>query len=242
MLGLRYYLGEKEDNSSMTGNNSLRLFIDSADIKEWQNYLGSGLFYGVTTNPKLLAKTGREFSVDQLAFLAGNAFELGAQEIHLQVWGRAAGKMLETGRQLSSIDPRVLVKVPATPAGISCASALIKEGSRVTLTALHSASQVLIAHALGACYAAPYLGRMTDSGLDGLEEVITMERILSRLESPVRLLVASIREVGDLAALAAEGLNTFTLLPSLIEQLLSNKLTELAAASFEQAAGLPPGS
>jgi transaldolase len=226
----------------MTDNNSLRLFIDSADIKDWQYYLPSGLFYGVTTNPKLLENTGLRFQVDRLTELAESAFELSAQEIHLQVWGRAAGKMLEIGRQLSAIDSRVLVKVPATPAGISCASTLIKEGSQVTLTAIHSASQVLIAHVLGACYAAPYLGRMTDNGLDGLEEVITMGRILSQLESPVRLLVASIREVGDLAALAAEGLNTFTLLPSLIKQLLSNKLTEQAAESFEQAVDLPPGS
>lgn len=220
----------------MVENHSgLRLYIDSVDRMDWVAYLPTGLFYGVTTNPKLLAARGIEFKVNTLASLARDAFDLGAQEIHLQVWGRDSDQMLKVGRELSGIDERVSVKVPITPEGIRSAKQLIKQGIRVTLTALHAANQVLTAAALGADYAAPYLGRMNDGGLKGLQEIIRMERILENLDSSTRLLVASIRQVDDLVSLAENGLNTFTLLPSLIEEFMENDLTRMAANSFQDA-------
>jgi transaldolase len=143
--------------------------------------------------------------------------------------------MLNVGLELSGIDERVSVKIPITPEGIRSASQLIKQGIRVTLTALHASDQALIAAALGSAYAAPYLGRMNDGGLQGLQEIIRMERILENLDSSTRLLVASIRQIDDLVSLAENGLNTFTLLPSLIEDFLENDLTSLAAKSFQDA-------
>jgi len=213
----------------------LRLYIDSVDSQDWADYLPTGLFYGVTTNPKLLAGKGCDFEVNKLAALAESAFDLGVQEIHLQVWGSSDQDLLAVGRELGQIDDRVSVKVPITPAGIRCASQLKNEGIRVTLTALHAAEQALIAAALGADYAAPYLGRMNDGGLNGLEEIIRMGQILNNLQSPVRLLIASIRQIEELVILAEKGLTTFTLLPALIEELLENELTRLAADSFQEA-------
>jgi len=219
----------------MTHRSDLRLYIDSVDLKDWDRYLSTGLFFGVTTNPKLLAMSGIHFEIDRLKELAESAFDQGANEIHLQVWGRETRKMLEIGRSLAEIDPRVMVKVPITQPGILCVSELINEGANITLTAVHSASQALIASAVGAKYAAPYLGRMNDGGLNGLDEITSMSRIISELGSPLRLLVASIRDVNDLVTLAERGLNTFTLLPSLIDDLLENDLTNQAAESFESA-------
>ena len=216
-------------------SSSLRLYIDSADEKDWRRYLPIGIFYGVTTNPKLLHQAGIGFTIDRLAKLANIAFELGAQEIHMQVWGRETEPMLRIGRELAGIDQRIMVKVPINLAGILCARQLIAEGSNVTLTAVHSAQQVLIAIALGASYAAPYLGRMTDGGLNGIEEVTSMGRIVEVMNSPLRLLVASIRKTADLVTLAGRGLNTFTILPPLIDDLLENELTRKAVVSFEAA-------
>jgi transaldolase len=213
--------------------STLRLYIDSADIADWEKFLPTGIFCGVTTNPKLLASSGIEFSIDQLGKLARSAFDLGANEIHLQVWGREMDKMLGIGRKLGAIDQRVMVKVPINQPGILCARQLIAEGTNVTLTALHSPRQALIAAALGAQYAAPYLGRMYDGGLDGLSKVTVMNRILRELNSPLRLLVASIRQMADLVTMAERGLNTFTLLPPLIEELIKNELTDMAVDSFE---------
>jgi transaldolase len=215
--------------------SGLRLYLDSVDIKDWQTYLPMGLFYGVTTNPKLLAASGIKFEVSQMAELAKSGFSMGANEIHLQVWGHEADQMVKIGRELAAIDHQVMVKVPITPSGILCASKLIAEDVQVTLTALHSAQQAILAVGMGAYYAAPYLGRMVDGGINGVEEVISMHKIVTAMESPLRLLIASIRDIKDLVTLAQGGLNTFTLLPSLVDDLLKNDLTDLAAASFQKA-------
>ena len=212
--------------------SKLRLYIDSSDRADWEHFLPTGLFYGVTTNPKLLYQMGIPCTVNNLAGLAQTAFELGAQEIHLQVWGGET-RMLGVGRELAAIDPRVSVKVPITQAGILVARQLIAEGARVTLTAVHAAVQMLPVIALGAAYAAPYMGRMSDAGLDGPSEVIAMQQMIARLDSPTRLLVASIRQLSDLSKLASSGVDTFTLLPPLLKEMLNNPLTIKAADDFE---------
>ncbi len=202
--------------------SALRLYIDSTDRSIWEHFLPTGLFYGVTTNPKLLHQAGIPCTVENLTKLAQAAFELGAREIHLQAWGGETAPMLAVGRQLAAIDSRVSVKVPITQAGILVARQLIEEGTKVTLTAVHASVQMLPVIALGAAYAAPYMGRMSDAGLDGPSEVIAMQQMITRLESPTRLLVASIR--------------TFTLLPPLLEEMLNNPLTIKAADDFEEKA------
>ena len=214
----------------------LRLYIDSSDRADWEHFLPTGLFYGVTTNPKLLYQAGIPYTVQNLAGLAQDAFSLGAQEIHLQVWGGETAPMLAVGRELAAIDPRVSVKVPITQAGILVARQLIEEGAKVTLTAVHAAVQMLPVIALGAAYAAPYMGRMSDAGLDGPGEVIAMQQMIDHLDSSTRLLVASIRQLSDLTTLARNGVDTFTLLPPLLEEMLNNPLTIKAAADFEEKA------
>ena len=213
----------------------LRLFIDSVKPEDWDTYLGTGMFYGVTTNPNLLAKAGVPFRVDSMKDLARTAFDLGAKEIHLQVWGEEPEEMLEIGRELAAIDKRVMVKVPIDITGILLAKQLLEEGANITLTAIHFSQQILIAVGMGANYAAPYLGRMNDAGMDGMREVRTMERIISRSNSPLRLLVASIRSSEDLVNLASRGLNTFTLVPRIVLEMMENELTRLAVESFNRA-------
>ena len=227
---------EKSDIQNPTSGIGLRLYIDSPDPTIWQHYLAGGLFYGVTTNPKLLFEAGIANTVENLTALALTAFDLGAQEIHLQTWGGKMKPMLATGRQFAAIDPRVSVKVPITEEGLLCARQLIEEGAKVTLTAVHASVQILPVLALGAAYAAPYLGRMNDSGLDGLDEITAMQQIINNLGGSTRLLVASIRSLSDLAAIARRGCNTFTLLPGLVEELLRNPQTLAAAADFEEKA------
>jgi transaldolase len=215
--------------------SSLRLYIDSVDRDDWLSYFPTGIFYGVTTNPKLIASSEISFKLKHLTEMAKRAFSLGANEIHIQVWGREVEKMLEIGRKLGAIDSRVMIKVPITEEGILCANQLITEGFPVTLTALHGAQQILSAAALEVDYAAPYLGRMNDGGMNGLEELLKMHKIITNLNSPVRLLVASIRSVSDLIYLSENGLNTFTLVPDVVDELLKNDLTLQAAESFQSA-------
>lgn len=215
----------------------VRLFLDSADPAEWQAWLPAGLFFGVTTNPTLLQRAGQACTEANLAALAERVFAFGVAEVQMQTWGETATAMVERGRRLAAIDPRVVVKVPVTRAGAEATALLARDGVRVTLTAVYAAHQALTGAGLGAAYVAPYLGRMTDSGMDGRAEVATMRAILAAAgpEAP-RLLVASLRTVDDLVALAAGGCDTFTFGAGLAAKLFDEPATQKAAADFEAAA------
>jgi transaldolase len=220
----------------MTTFDRMELYVDSADVADWQKWLPMGLFYGVTTNPLLLQRANVPCDLGTLTRLANTAFALGAQRIHLQVWGTDADTMTAIGRQLAAVDNRVSVKVPITREGSLCAQRLIAEGVSVTLTGVYAAYQTLTAMALGADYAAPYLGRMNEAGRDGQAEIVTMYNMTQNLGIPLKLLVASLRQIEDVAALAQHGVNTFTLAPAIVEALFGDSLTAQAAADFESAA------
>ena len=215
------------------GVTNLRLYLDSADTSLWKKYLSSGIFYGITVNPKLLRMAEVECSLEALTSLAETAFELGANELHLQVWGESSDAWLQVGRQLAAIDQRVMVKVPLTKDGVLCANQLIAEGTGVTLTAVHATYQILTAISLNAHYIAPYLGRMVDAGQDGLKEIIAMQQIIDTTGSSIRLLVASIRQIDDLVTLAKQGVSCFTLSPEIVDKLLTNDLSQRATDAFE---------
>lgn len=209
----------------------LRLLLDSADPLAWRHWLSTGLFHGITTNPTLLKRAGLACDLASLRTLSQEALALGVEELHLQAWG---SDLLSCGRALADLAPdRIWIKLPITAPGLEAARALRADGVPVTFTACYEPSQVLLAAALGVDYIAPYLGRICDRGRDGHAELIRMQRCVDRLGSPLRLLVASLRLADDLARLAAEGLNTFTISPAIAEQLLTVEATLEAAARFE---------
>jgi len=217
---------------------ALRLLLDSADPAAWAEWLPSGLFRGVTTNPTLLRRAGQACNLEQLAALTAQALAYGVQELHLQAWG---ADLLACGRALFQLAPgRIWVKLPITRAGAAAARSLIAEGCPVTFTACYEPAQVLLAAALGADYIAPYLGRITDLGRDGHAELTRMQRIVEGVgpsagaRSPLRLLVASLRTPDDLARLAAEGLDTFTISPAIAAELFAVEPTLAAADQFER--------
>ena len=217
---------------------ALRLLLDSADPAAWAEWLPSGLFRGVTTNPTLLRRAGQPCTLEHLALLTARAMEYEVQELHLQAWG---SDLLACGRALFALAPgRIWVKLPITRAGAAAARSLIAEGCPVTFTACYEPAQVLLAAALGADYIAPYLGRITDLGRDGHAALNRMQRIVegvvpaARTDARLRLLVASLRSPDDLAGLAAEGLDTFTISPAIAAELFAVEPTLAAAAQFER--------
>ncbi|MGB3494873.1 MAG: transaldolase family protein [Elainellaceae cyanobacterium] len=214
----------------------LRLYLDTADPDRWADWLPTGIFYGVTSNPLLLERAGQQCSVENLTGLAHRAFQLGAQEVQMQTWGATEDDLVITGQHLAAIDNRIVVKVPITRTGTAAAARLAAQGIRITMTAVYARQQVLIAAALGAEYVAPYLGRINDMGLDGREELSAMQRSLDGIQSSTRILTASIRHVEDLAYLSAEGLDTFTFSVAIAEALFDVPATLEATASFEQSA------
>jgi transaldolase len=222
--------------SGHQAGSNLRFMLDSADLKHWEEWLPTGLFYGVTTNPLLLEQSHVPCQIETLKMLASVAFELGVQEVQLQAWGGTLETYLQNGEALASLDPRVVVKIPITKIGVTAAAQLIRQRVRVTLTGVDAVPQALIAAALGAEYAAPYLGRIHGSGRNGCEEIGAMQRSLSGVDSSTRLLVASIRRVEDIAILAAQGLNTFTFSSAIATQFFDVPATLNATEAFEQAA------
>lgn len=213
---------------------SLRLFLDTADVQAWEEWLPSGLFHGITCNPTLLRRAGQSCSFDHLASLSHRALALGAAELHLQAWGGDARAYAACSRDLAALAPgRVVVKLPITREGALAARELIDGGVSVTLTAAYESHQVVLAAALGATYLAPYLGRLLDLGRDGHGQLIQMQRCVDGLGAPLRLLVASLRQPSDLPILAAAGLDTFTISPALAEALFAVEATLAAAQQFE---------
>jgi len=213
----------------------LRLLLDSADPVAWADWLPSGLFHGVTTNPTLLRRAARPCRLEELERLTCEALDWGMQEIHLQAWGGDAENMAACGDRLAALAPgRVLVKLPITRAGAEAARRLIATGVPVTFTACYAVSQVLVAAALGARYIAPYLGRIGDLGRDGHADLIAMQQALDGVGATTRLLVASLRHPTDLSRLAAAGVGCFTMAPALAADLFAIDPTADAAAQFER--------
>lgn len=219
--------------------NGPRLFLDSAVPADWERFLPLGMFYGVTTNPLLLQRAEQPCTLDNLEKIAARVQELGAREIQMQVWGADAGAMFHCGSRLAllhGLGIDVVVKVPATEAGYQVARRLAAAGTRVTMTAVFTPGQVLLAAGFGAAYAAPYLGRLLDARKPGRDLVLAMDDILKYSGSETRLLVASLRKAAQVVDLAQQGLDTFTFGAQVAAELFDSKLTTRAAAQFEEAA------
>ncbi|MEM7773021.1 MAG: transaldolase family protein [Cyanobacteria bacterium P01_A01_bin.37] len=223
-------------NLPTPSTKELRLFLDTADVDQWKAWMPTGMFYGITSNPLLLERASVPCSIQALTHLAHQAFALGAEEMQMQTWGNTVDDLVNTGRAIADIDQRVVVKVPITKTGTEAASQLITNGVRVTLTAAYTRHQALIAAAIGAEYVAPYLGRITDQGGNGRDELVAMQRSLDGVSSETRILTASIRQVEDLSFLSAQGLNTFTFSAAIAAALFEVPATQQATQEFEQAA------
>jgi transaldolase len=214
----------------------VRIYIDSADIEEMTKALNTGYVYGVTTNPTLLRRANvRQGSVPDLARMA---FDMGAKEIHLQTYGAESDAIVRQGAVLAALDPkRVAVKIPAVPQGYAAAAQLSAQAIRVTMTAVYTVRQALLADSVGAAYIAVYLGRMRDAGLDALELVGRMQRTLEIQGSPVEILAASVRTPEEVEDLAEIGVATATLPWKVLSRLVESEATDSAAATFLEDAG-----
>ncbi len=210
----------------------MRLFLDSANLARLQPLLGTGVFYGVTTNPLILKESG--LSVVELPTFTKAALQAGAREVYLQAWGRQSEALYRCGQSLAAIDGRVVVKLPATQEGLSAASRLAAEGVRTCITAVYTPFQALLAAAVGATFVAPYLGRINDAGRDGYAIIAKMAEALRRTGSATEILAASIRSTADLVTLAQEGVRCITFSTQIAERLFQEPMTLEATLAFEQ--------
>ena len=216
----------------------MRIYIDSADIAEITEALESGYVYGVTTNPTLLRRASvRATGVPEIV---RGAFEAGAKEMHLQTYSDEVQGIVREAHALAELDPeRLVVKIPATPAGYAAAAQLTARGLRVTLTAVYTVRQAILSNAVGAHFVAVYLGRMRDQGVDALSLVAQMQRTLDTCAATalaptrsVEILAASVRAPEEIEALAEIGVATATLPLKVLKLLPESPATAAAASTF----------
>ncbi|PIE07055.1 MAG: transaldolase [Rhodobacterales bacterium] len=214
------------------------LYIDTADVAEWDALMPTGLFTGITTNPLLAHRAGLDYPHIDWDGLAARAAGLGAKTFFAQVFGPPesyadfAGALFETGRKAGIA---TVVKVPLTEAGIRAVPGLRAQGP-VLLTACYDAKQMFVANALGADYIAPYFGRMLEHGHDAWGALAEMRAIGRAAGAGTRILVASIRDPGQLVRLGAAGQDCFTLAPKVARALMFDPNTLAAVEEFEAAA------
>jgi TalC/MipB family fructose-6-phosphate aldolase len=212
----------------------VRLYLDTADRAAAEDLLHTGLFAGLTTNPTILQRSG--LGVADAPEIYEWAVAAGAREVFFQAWGEDADTLVERGQRLRELGPEVVAKVPASRAGAAACARLAAHGVPTLLTAVYAPGQVLVAAAAGATYIAPYLGRLNDAGRDGLAEVTAMQEVLAATGASTKILLASIRDVPSMVALARRGIDCFPIGPPVAEAFFAEHLTAAAVAAFEDAA------
>lgn len=206
----------------------MKFFIDTADIAEIRDLAATGLVDGVTTNPSLIAKTGRRF-IDTIAEICA----IIDGPVSAEVAATDYETMVAEGRHLAKIASNVTVKVPLTPAGLKTCRTLRDEGTMVNVTLCFSASQALLAAKAGASFISPFVGRLDDigqSGMDLIRDIVTLYRQYPGLTTEV--LVASIRSPLHVTDAAKCGAHVGTLPPAVLRQMFGHPLTDKGLATF----------
>jgi transaldolase len=216
----------------MCAMTAFHLYLDSADLAELRTCLPHPVVHGVTTNPTLLKRAGVTRAA--LPRLLEEVIALGAKQVQAQVQSADAQEMLADAQDLvSRFDAgRLVVKIPATRAGFVAGAQLTERGIPVTYTAVYAAEQAHFAAQLGASYAAPYLGRLLDAGIDGMALIAQMQALILRSGAATRLLVASVRSREACLALLDLGVGAITIPPSLFANLLDHEATLQAERAF----------
>jgi transaldolase len=212
---------------SSNGSLALQLFIDSADVAELKIAAASGLIDGVTTNPSLIAKSGRKM---------GEAIQEICSIIHGPVSAEAVATdtagMLKEGRYLAGLAPNVVVKLPLTEAGLRACSDLTADGIKVNVTLCFSAVQALLAAKAGAYFISPFIGRLDDAGTEGMDLIREIRAIYDNYDYSTNILAASIRTPNHVRDAALAGADCCTLPGKVFAQLYRHPLTDLGLEAF----------
>lgn len=209
----------------------MKFFIDTANVEEIKKANDMGVISGVTTNPSLIAKEGRVFSVV-------------IKEITTIVDGPISGEvkattedaegMIREGREIAAIHPNMVVKIPMTVEGLKATKVLSAEGIRTNVTLIFSANQALLAARAGACYVSPFLGRLDDISQPGIELVRTIAEIFDIYGIETEIIAASVRSTIHVTDCALAGADIATIPYGVIEQMTKHPLTDQGIKKFQQ--------
>lgn len=205
----------------------MKFFIDTADIAEIRDLAQTGLVDGVTTNPSLVAKTGRSF-LDVVAEICAVV----PGPVSAEVAATDFDTMLAEGRKLAKIASNVTVKVPLTVDGLKTCKTLSDEGTMVNVTLCFSAAQAILAAKAGAAFISPFVGRLDDIGMEGMGLIAEIVQIYSNYDWRTEVLVASARGPMHVVESAKMGADVITLPPDVLRKLYAHPLTDKGLAAF----------
>jgi transaldolase len=206
----------------------MKFFVDTAEIDDIRELAATGLVDGVTTNPSLIHKSGRDF------------FEVIAQicdivegPVSAEVAATDHETMLAEGRKLAKIAPNVAVKVPLTPDGLKTCKALSQDGTMINVTLCFSANQAILAAKAGATFVSPFVGRLDDIGAEGMQLIADICTIYENYpDFTTEVLVASVRSPTHVLDAAKIGAHVATVPPGVLKQMFNHPLTDKGLAAF----------
>jgi len=205
----------------------MQLFLDTTDTAVLKDLAATGLVDGVTTNPTLIAKSGRPMT-EVIAEICG----LVEGPVSAEVAAMDAAGMLAEGRKLAGIAPNVVIKVPLTREGLIATAEFAREGIAINVTLCFSAAQALLAAKAGATYVSPFIGRLDDHGADGMEVIREIRAIYDNYGFDTEILAASIRTPAHVTLAAIAGADCATIPPATFEALFKHPLTDKGLEMF----------
>ena len=205
----------------------MKFFIDSAEVQEIREAHSLGLIDGVTTNPSLIAKTGRGFSE-----VVSEICSLVAGPVSLETVSRDAAGMAREGEDLARYGKNVVVKVPLTTEGLKAVRLLGERGIKTNVTLCFSPVQALLAAKAGAAYVSPFVGRLDDISQSGMEVIGQIVKIYANYKFTTEVLVASIRHPIHVLTAALMGAHVATIPFAVIKQLAHHPLTDIGVEKF----------
>lgn len=205
----------------------MKFFIDSADLDAIAELADIGLVDGVTTNPSIIAKSGRDFKE-----VIAEICKLTPGHVSAEVVAMDAEGMISEGRTLRKIGENVCVKLPLTLQGLKACNTLSREGVPTNVTLCFSPNQALLAAKVGATYISPFIGRLDDITLDGLELIEDIRTIYDNYGFETEILAASIRNVNHVKDCALVGADVITAPPNVVKSLANHVLTDKGLDAF----------
>ncbi|HBJ9808300.1 TPA: fructose-6-phosphate aldolase [Listeria monocytogenes] len=205
----------------------MRFFIDTANVEEIKKANRMGFIAGVTTNPSLVAKEGRDFNevIQEITSIVDGP-------ISGEVVSLEADEMIAEGRVIAKIHPNMVVKIPMTGEGLAAVKVLTEEGIKTNVTLVFSATQALLAARAGATYVSPFLGRLDDIGDDGLVLIRDIADIFEIYGIPTEIISASVRHPIHVIECAKAGADIATVPFKVFEQILKHPLTDSGIDKF----------
>ena len=209
----------------------MKFCIDTAEVEEIRSANDMGIICGVTTNPSLIAKSGRDFSavIQEIASIVD-----GPISGEVKATSTTADEMILEGRAIAAIHPNMVVKVPMTEEGLKACKVLSSEGIKVNMTLIFSANQALLAARAGASYVSPFIGRIDDISMSGMDLIRNIAEILSYTDLQTEIIAASVRNPVHVTECALAGADIATVPYKVLIQMIHHPLTDAGIEKFRK--------